>query len=168
MDALEAIFTRRSVRKFTDQPVSDDAINQILKAAMSAPSATGKKPWHFIVIKDKEILSKIPKVHPHAQASTLANLVIIPCADPKLAHKNFWPLDLAAASQNILLAVRALDLGAVWCGVYPDEERMAAIRNLLKIPDDIMPLCVIPIGHTEVEQKAKDCFMLDRIHHETW
>jgi len=168
MDALETIFTRRRVREFTDQPVSDNTINQILKAAMSAPSATGKKPWHFIVIKNKEILFKIPKVHPHAQASASANLVIIPCADPKLAHKNFWPLDLAAASQNILLAVRALDLGAVWCGVYPDEERMNAIRTLLKIPQDIMPLCVIPIGHTKVEQASKDCFMPKRIHHDTW
>jgi nitroreductase len=168
MDALGTIFTRRSVREFTDQPVSDDAINQILKAAMSAPSATGKKPWHFIVIKDKEILSKIPDVHPHAQASALVNLVIIPCGDPKLAHKNFWPLDLAAASQNILLAVRALGLGAVWCGVYPDEERMTAIRNLLKIPQDIMPFCVIPIGHTEVKQASKDCFMPERIHYDTW
>jgi len=168
MDALETIFTRRSIRQFTDQPISDDAINQILKAAMSAPSAIGKQPWHFIVIKDKDLLSKIPVAHPHAQASASANLVIIPCADPKLGHKNFWPLDLAAASQNILLAVRALGLGAVWCGVYPDEERMAAIRTLLKIPQDIMPLCVIPIGHTEVEQLAKNCFMPDRIHHETW
>ncbi|MGD9152852.1 MAG: nitroreductase family protein [Gammaproteobacteria bacterium] len=168
MDTLEAIFTRRSVRQFIDKHVDDNIVNQLLKAAMSAPSAVGKKPWHFIVIKDKNLLAQIPTVHPYAQASASANLVIIPCADPELGHKNFWPLDLAAASQNILLAARALGLGGVWCGIYPNEERAKAIRSLLKIPKNIIPFCVIPLGYSDIVQKEKESVMPDRIHYNNW
>ena len=168
MDTLEAIFTRRSIRQFSNKHVDDSIVNQLLKAAMSAPSAVGKRPWHFIVIRDKNLLEQIPKVHPNARASASANLAITPCADPELGYKDFWPFDLSAATQNILLAARTLGLGSVWCGIYPNEEREQAIKTLLNIPNNIVPFCVIPIGYSEMEQKEKDCVMLDRIHHDTW
>lgn len=168
MDTFETIFTRRSVREFTDKPVKDETINKLLEAAMYAPSATNSQPWHFIVVKDKNMLQKIAAEIKSAQPCDEANIVIIPCADLSLEYKNNWPLDTAAATQNILLAARALKLGAVWCGIYPNPDKAAIISKLFKLPQNIAPLCVIPIGYTDIKQEDVKRFQPDRIHYEVW
>lgn len=169
MDAIEAIMTRRSVRRFTSQEIEEEKIETILKAAMSAPSAGGCQPWHFIVIKKREILNKIPNIHPYASMCKEANLAIVPCVDPALEkYKGFWVEDLSAATQNILLSIRALGLGAVWVGVYPSEEKVKRIRELLEIPEAIIPFCIIPLGYSDTEQKTIDRFQKDRVHWDNW
>ncbi|MDW7754170.1 MAG: nitroreductase family protein, partial [Brevefilum sp.] len=118
MRTLEAIFTRRSVRDFKHDPVSDNDLNDLLRAAMQAPSAKNEQPWHFIVIDDPEILHAIPEFHPYSKMLMDAPLAILVCSDRKLETKRAsWLQDCSAATQNILLAAHALGLGAVWLGI---------------------------------------------------
>lgn len=168
METLTTILTRRSVRQFTNQIVSDDIIEKLLNAAMHAPSAMNKQPWHFVVIKDKTLIDSIATVHPYAKMCMQANLVIIPCVDQTIAHDNYGILDVAAATQNILLAVRDFNLGAVWCGIYPNPERIQKIRNLCNLPETVIPLCIIPIGYTTIKQLEANRFRADRVHYDKW
>lgn len=169
METLEAISTRRSVRAFSNQPISENIIDKILHAAMQAPSAHNEQPWHFLVINDRNILDKIPTIHPYAQMCLEAPMAIIPCFDPNLKKtEGFWVQDLAASVQNMLLAIRALGLGAVWVGVYPNEMITQRVKNLLNLPEHIIPFNIIPIGHTNVEQNFINRYQKNRIHYNRW
>lgn len=165
MDAIEAILTRRSVRSYTDQPVSEDTIQLLLEAAVSAPSAGNQQPWQFIVITDREILRSIPTVHPYAAMLNQAPLAIAVCGDlSRERFHGFWAQDCSAATQNILLAARASGLGAVWLGVYPLEDRVKGLQKLLDMPDSVIPLSLISIGFPTSEQRRVDRLEAGRIH----
>lgn len=170
METLEAIFTRRSVRKFhKDQVVEQDKVDTILRAGMIAPSTANQQPWHFLVINEREILDKIPTVHPYAQMVLQAPLAIISCVDMNLdVHAGFWVQDLSNASMNILLAARDLGLGAVWLGVYPREDRVQALQELFNLPENIVPFNIIPMGYSDMEQKKMDRFIPERVHYNEW
>jgi len=165
MDALEAMLTRRSIRTYRDEPVSEEAIETLLRAAMAAPSAGNEQPWHFVVIRDRAVLDAIPSAHPHAQMAAGAPLAIVVCGDERLAkYEGFWVQDCAAATENLLLAAHASGLGAVWCGVYPSEERVAAVRGLLAVPEQITPFCLIVLGHPDESKGPGDRFDAARVH----
>jgi len=168
MDFLDVVFTRRSIRKFNSQKVSDENIETILKAAMSAPSAHNEQPWEFLVITERVVLDQISKIHPYAQMCLQSPLVIVPCIDLSNEYKDFWVQDMSAATQNILLCARALNLGAVWVGVYPNEHIINDIKRLFKLPEEIIPFNIIPIGYTDVPQKAVERYNLDKIHKNKW
>ncbi len=171
MDALETILTRRSSRRFSGEPISDEMIHTLLDAAMSAPSACNQQPWHFIVVKDRFLLDKIAEVHPYARMCSQAPLAILPCADPELQTKigqDYWIQDISAATQNILLAARALELGAVWCGVHPRKDKEKNMREIFQIPKNIIPFAVIAIGYTDVKQVSADRYKEDRVHQNSW
>lgn len=154
MKAIDAILSRQSIRKYLDAEVSDAKVEMLMRAAMAAPSAGNAQVWKFIVVRDPELLTAIPDIHPHARMAPAAKLAIVVCADPTLErYPGFWPQDVSAATQNILLAAHADGLGAVWCGIYPNEERMQAFRELLNIPEQIMPFSIIPMGYPD-EGKA--------------
>lgn len=169
MDAMKAILSRRSIRKYTGEPVSDEDLKQILEAAMAAPSACNQQPWHFIVVKDPEILAKIPKVQPYTRMVESAGMAIIVCAEPSLETcKGFWEQDTTAATMNILHAVNALGLGACWCGIHPNMKPVNGIRELLGIPDSVIPLNVIAVGHPDEEKAPADRFKKERVHLDKW
>lgn len=170
MDALKVLLTRRSVRRFTSQSVSDETIDKIMHAAMSAPSAANEQPWHFLVIDDRKILDKIPSIHPHALMCQQAPAAIIVCIDTaQEKYREFWPQDLANASQNILLAISALGLGGVWVGVHPNKERIQDIKDLLDLPESVIPFNIIPFGYSDVtQQEAKERYKKERIHKNKW
>lgn len=169
MDALTAIFTRRSVRNFTDEPVSEEHIQTVLKAAMLAPSAGNQRPWEFIIIKERTTLDQIPTLHPHAKMMTRAQLAILVCGVPnREKYKNYFVQDCAAATQNILLAARAIGLGAVWLGVHPNPEREANLRGLLKIPPEIVPFSLVAVGHPAGEQLEVERYNTAWVHAEVW
>jgi nitroreductase len=168
MDALEAIYTRKSVRKFEDKDVPEELIGKILKAGMSAPSAGNAQPWQFIVISERKVLDEIPGVSPYAECTAKAPLAILVCGDKKLEkHKDYWVQDCAAASQNMLLAAHALGLGAVWTGAYPMETTMEGFRVLLKIPEHIVPFSLIVIGYA-TDGIGKEKYSEDRVHRDRW
>jgi len=166
---MKTILTRRSIRKYTKQAVSDDLINQILEAAMAAPSAGNGQPWQFLVINDRKLLDEIPNLHPHAAMIREAPIAILVCGDlSKEKYPGFWPVDCAAATENLLLGVHAVGLGAVWCGIYPRDERMDAFKKMLGIPEGIMPFALVPIGYPGEEKPPSERFEKERIHYNKW
>lgn len=170
MELFDAIFTRRSIRQYTEEPVSDADLKQILSAAMVAPTARNTQDWRFVVINDKAVLEKIPEAHPHAAMAAKAPLAILVCADVTAAcpPDGYWIEDGAAAIQNILLAVRGLNLGAVWCGVHPVPERIAGMTKLCHLPENIRPVGLVVIGHPAVPAKKEDRYDPEKVHYNHW
>ena len=169
MDVLEAILSRSSIRKYNKKPVSDQLINELLEAGMSAPSAGNEQPWHFIIINDAQILSEVPSFHNHAQMLKDASVATLVCSDKNLdKHNGMWIQDCAAATENILIAVQAKGLGAVWLGIYPREERINGLRKLLDIPEHIIPFSLISIGYPAEKKPRADRYNLTRIHYNKW
>ena len=169
MEALEAIHTRRSIRKYGDQPVPDELVQKILAAAMSAPSACNQQPWQFVVITDRATLEQVPKVNPHAAMAKDAPLAILVCGDTSLEQvPGYWVVDCAAAVQNLLLAAHALGLGAVWTGVYPRRDRMDGFRRLLNLPDGVIPHTLIPLGYPAETHPREDRYRPERVHRDGW
>lgn len=166
---LEGIFTRRSVRTFTGEIVDDKTLLTILKAGSYAPSAKNKQPWHFIVVKNKETLEHLSQIHPYIKMVPKAGCAIVVCGNNlEETEKGFVIEDCSAAIQNILLAAHGLNLGAVWCGIYPISKCVKMTRAIFNLDDNIIPIGVVAIGHTKLENKLPDRFNEDKIHYETW
>ena len=155
MNTLEAIHTRRSIRRFAETPVTDEQVEVLLKAAMAAPSAKNEQAWRFVVIRNREILEEIRRQHPYAGMLATAPLAIAVLGDrTHLTHPDYWVVDCSAASQNLLLAAHELGLGAVWLGVFPREERMNELTRILHLPEHLPPLNLIAVG-VPAEQKPQ-------------
>lgn len=166
---MEAILTRRSIRKYTQEQVPEALVKDLLVAAMCAPSAQNQQPWQFVVINQPEILSELPKCSPYAQMADKAPLVIVVCGDTQLEKaKGFWIQDCSAAIQNILIAANHKGLGAVWVGLYPREERVNAVRKLLGIPDHIIPLALIPLGYPAETKEPANRYDSAKVHYNVW
>ena len=164
--AIENIMTRTSIRQYKDQPVEQEKIDIMLKAAMAAPTAVNLQPWHFIVITDKKVIDQLAGPRP-----TNAPLMIAMCGDtdkttmPDRNEKlpDFWVQDVSAATENLLLAAHALGLGAVWTGVYPVMERTADVANVLNCPQNIVPVAVVRIGYPDESPEPKNKFKEENI-----
>lgn len=166
---METILNRRSIRKYKDIKISDEIVEELLRAAMQAPSAGNQQPWEFIVIRDKNIMKKITEFHPYSQMLLNTDVAIAVCGDKtKEKFKDYWVQDCSAATENILLAVEDKGLGAVWLGVYPIEDRVKEIKKLLNLPESVIPLSIIPIGYPAEERKAVSRFNVERIHYDKW
>ena len=170
---FDAIATRTSIRMFDkSRPVGEDLIERMLRAAMAAPTAVNKQPWEFVVVTDKATLDALSKVHPNARIENGATLVIAVCGatDNGLdgRAKEYWIQDCSAATENLLLAAHGLGLGAVWCGVYPMDERIAPISQILSIPDGYMPLNLVTIGYPAQHPAPKDKWNPSKVHRERW
>ncbi len=169
METVEALVTRRAVREFTPEPVGDDEVETLLRAAMHAPSACNQQPWHFIVVTGRERLDAIAGVHPYAQMVKQAPLAVIVCGDLTLETcPGNWAIDCSAAMENLLLAAHAIGLGGVWVGIHPVEQRVKDFRQLLSLPSYVMPLCLAAVGHPAGPLPKVDRFNADRIHRNEW
>ena len=169
MDLFEALYTRRSIRSFTDVPVAEADLETLLRAAMAAPSAGNAQPWHFVVVTERAVLDAIPGIHPYAAMCKTAQAAVVVCAELSLEkYPGNWVLDCAAATQNLLLAARGLGIGSVWCGLYPQQERMAAMAGLLKLPEGVAPHALAVLGHPAQEFKKIDRFKPERVHRNGW
>jgi len=166
---IEAILKRRSIRKYSGEPVDKSEIKDLLIAGMYAPSARNEQPWHFLVIDERSILNKIMEIHPYASMLSGATHAILVCGDENLElSKGYWSVDCAAATQNILLAAHSLGLGAVWLGVYPREERQEGIRQLFSLPANIHPFSLISLGRSGEQKTVPDRVKEDRIRWNKW
>ena len=168
MDTMEAIFTRRSIRKYTKQPVSDEVLKELLEAGMYAPSACNQQPWCFVIINDCKILNGIPKYHTYAQMLREAPAAILVCCALDLQRGEFGVQDCSAATQNILLAAHAKGLGAVWLGIYSVEPLVTATKKLLNLPEHIIPISLISIGYPAKQRPRPDRYQADRVHYNQW
>ncbi|MGA2403085.1 MAG: nitroreductase family protein [Syntrophobacteraceae bacterium] len=169
MDAIQAVITRRSIRRYKQGDVPEDMVQQLLQAAMNAPSAGNEQPWQFIVIRQRRILDAVPAIHPHSQMLKDAALGIVVCGDLSLeVYKGFWVQDCSAATQNILIAAHALGLGAVWLGFHPMEDRVAGLKGLLSLPEHIIPLSMVSIGWPAEQKPPGTRYRQERVHYDKW
>ena len=169
MDTIECILTRRSIRKYTDRPVPDEMVKLLLQAAMAAPSSANEQPWQFVVIRDRQMLNLVSTVHTFSYMLSQAALAILVCEDPTFEVNNGrGQLDCSAATMNILLSAHTLGLGAVWVGIYPVEERINKIRDLLSIPSHVIPISLISLGYPDEKLSREDRFKQERVHYGSW
>jgi len=158
--AIDNIMTRYSVRSYQERPVEQATIDTLLRAAMAAPSAVNKQPWHFVVVNAKQVLAKIAELTPNAGSAAKAPLAIVVCADMEKTlegeAKEFWVQDVSAATENLLLAAHAAGLGGVWTGLWPDRERSAKIGELMQLPENYVAFCTVVLGYPEGEPQVKD------------
>ncbi|HCI56347.1 MAG TPA: nitroreductase family protein [Bacteroidales bacterium] len=170
MELYEGLLTRRSIRKYTGEKIDEKDIELIIKAGMYAPSANNRRPWHFIVIADRNVLDKIMKFHPNASMLKEASHAIVVCGDLEKQHAaGYYLLDCSAATQNILLAAHSLGFGAVWVGIEPRQERVKALTEILNLPVNIRPVALVSIGvPAEKPETMPHRFEPDKIHLNNW
>ena len=166
MNTLDAIHSRRSIRKYTDQPVTPEQVEVLLRAAMAAPSAGNAQPWRFVVVSEPDILAKVATMHPYIKMAAKAPLGILVCGDTRVEkYPGYWVVDCSAAAQNLLLAAQDLGLGAVWTGIHPMRDRQEAFAALFRCPAGVVPHSFIPIGHPAEAKGRDDRFKPERVHH---
>ena len=168
---LDNILARTSIRSYQDRPVEQDKIENLLRAGMAAPSAVDKRPWHFIVVTDRQVLNGLAEANPNAGMAARAPLAIVVCGDKSRALTrvpDYWVQDVAAATENILLAAQGMGLGAVWTGTYPTTERVEKVTAVLNLPEHIVPFCTIVIGYPERYQAPKDKWDEGNISYNTY
>lgn len=166
---MDTIRNRRSIRKYTAQPVPQELVTRLLEAAMSAPSAGNEQPWEFIVITDREVLQAITKVHPYSQMLKEAPLAIVVSGNlEREKYPGFWVEDCSAATENILLEAENIGLGGVWLGVYPHDERVKGLAELLGLPSSVVPLSIVALGYPAEKKPPSERFDPSRVHTNRW
>ncbi len=180
LSALDVIFARKSVRSYTDQAVSDQQVETMLRAAMAAPTGMNVQPWRFVVVRDQAVKDLL--AGPRGGMIAQAPVVFVICGETTLMRKPFgqpdaepvevangnWTQDCSAATENLLLAAEALGLGAVWTAAYPYEDRVNPIREALGLPENVTPLCVVPCGYPAGDDQPKDKWKPENIHYDKW
>lgn len=170
METMKAILERRSIRRYTDKEISKESMEQILKAAMYAPSGGNQQPWEFILIRNKETMAKIQEFHAYSKMLGEANVAVVVCGNKeKLRFPALWEQDCSAATQNILLAAKDLGIGSCWLGVYPEQPRTDQLAELLGCPSHVVPFGIVSLGYPAVEKEVpQDRFNKEAIHEEKW
>lgn len=163
---VSAIMSRRSIRKFTDEPIEKEVIERLLRAAMQAPSAKNSQPWEFIVVTDPELKAKVAKCSEYGGFTAGAACAIIPLADTTKypGGQPWWTEDLSAATENILLCLEEEGLGGCWIGIWPEERRVENLRSLFNIPNHLIPFSIIACGHKAAERPFEDRYDEKRVH----
>ncbi len=179
MDTVKAIFTRKSIRKYTEQNIDGEGLKIILNAGMSGPSCVNARDWSFIVVRDKETLNKMADANGHpAEPLRDANVGILVCGDLDRAFKpakDYWIIDCAIATQNMVLAAHSLGIGSVWLGTYPQMDRVFKQATLFKLPKSIVPHSILALGYpadTESlkpdKNSSKSVWNEGFVHYEKW
>lgn len=169
-ETMKILLARRSIRKYKEEPVSDEIIRECLRAAMSAPSAHNQQPWQFVVIRERKTLLEITRFHRWAAMLKEAPVAILVCADQTRfkSASGFWVQDCAAATQNILLAATAYGLGSVWLGVYPNRSVVEPLSALLELPGNVIPFSLVALGYPAEKKPPSHRYDPQRIHLEKW
>lgn len=171
--ALAAIHERKSVRNYTDEVVSPEMLERLVHAGLAAPSAADKRPWAFLVVTHRTTLDLLGERLAYAEMLPKAPAAIVVCGLPgegiqEPEENEYWVQDVSAATQNVLLAVEALGLGSVWVGVFPVEEKVATVREILALPAEVIPFSILPVGYPLREQPAKNKTGDERVYWEHW
>jgi nitroreductase len=163
---LDTIYKRRSIRKYLDKEVSRDVLKSLLQAGMAAPSANNGQPWEFVAVNDGKIMDQFRAKMKHGNYNAPAAIMVL--ANLKQAQskssEKFWVQDCIAAVENILIAAAGLGLGAVWIGSYPKEDVMKDEREILGIPEDVIPLALIYVGYPAEVQPPRTQYQETKVH----
>lgn len=164
---MDAVMSRKSVRKFTEQAVTKEQIEQLLRAAMQAPSAHNQQPWEFVVVQRREALRELSQVHPYAgpMAGAAVGVVVVRRPGEFSPH---WPQDLSAAVENLLVKAEAMGLGAVWMGLFPDRERMELVGKMLSAPEGAEVFAMVAVGVPAERREALSRYDAARVHWERY
>lgn len=162
---MNSIFHRTSIRTYKQQHVESEKITKLLKAAMAAPSAGNQQPWEFYVITNQDIIARLSACSPYSGCAKNAPVVIVPCCRSQATFPENVLMDVSAASENILLEADTLELGAVWLGIAPVEDRMNAVKDVLSLPEQLVPFCLIPVGYPEIVRPQQDRYDESRVHY---
>jgi len=169
METYEAITTRRSIRRYAQEPVPEQVIRELLTAAMSGPSAHNRQPWQFMVVTNREQLDDLASIQAYSATLSQAPLAIVVCGDMELAQfDDVWLLDCAIAVQNLILLAHDRGLGACWLECHFREERAIAVREKLRLPEHILTLAVVSIGHPAEVKAPLERYKGGRVHHNRW
>lgn len=162
---MKEIFERISIRKYENRPVEEEKIRQVLKAAMAAPSAGNQQPWEFYVVRDPEMIRKLAETTPYSKSAAGAPVVIVPCYRTNgLWAPMYDTIDLSIATENMLLEITSLGLGAVWMGIAPIEDRILAVDRILGLGEDLHSFALVPVGYPAESRPQQDRFQEERIH----
>lgn len=162
---MSSIFHRTSVRTYLEKEVEQEKIIQMLRAAMAAPSAANQQPWEYYVVTNKEKLDQLSKSTPYAGATKNAPVAFVPCYRKDTKYPSYAQIDMSASVENLLLEAEELDLGAVWLGVAPQEDRMSEVREILHIPEHLEVFAIIPCGYAVSKAKQQDRYEENRVHY---
>ena len=169
MEKLGYILDRRSIRKYTGKKIDPETIRELLTAAMYAPSAVNRQPWHFVVIDDRRVMGQIMEIHPYAAMLRTASHAIVVCGDEQLQHgEGYWVVDCGAATQNLLLSAHALGVGGCWVGLHPREGRKRDISRLLDLPEHIQPFALVALGFPMEQKSRPDRFHPEKVRYNGW
>lgn len=163
---LDLIKKRRSIRKYTNKPVSDADVKVLLEAAMAAPSADNIQPWEFVVVREETLRRRLAETHPWSRMCASAPVVFVVCGDER--RSGHWVEDTSATTENLLLAAAGLDLGAVWVGVYPQSGYEKHVRDVLGIPHQLRVLCLVPVGHPAESKPPHTKYNERKVHHDRY
>ena len=166
---MKEIFERRSIRNYLEKEVPRDMVETIIMAGMAAPSSDNEQPWHFIVVDDKERLHRIAEFNPYAKMLKRCSVAIVVCGDLTLAKsEGFWIQGCSAATQNMLLEAVHLGLGAVWVGIYPTPEVVDEVKKVFNLPEEIIPLSIVPLGFPIRTKESARRYNPSRIRYNSW
>ena len=169
MNTIDAIYTRRSIRKYKSDKLSPEIIDKLIRAGMQAPTAGNQRPWHFLVVDNTDLILQLPLVHPYAQMVREAPTIILVCGDlNEEKHVGFWDQDCGASTMCMCLAAHDLGIASCWLGVHPRQDRIDGIRDIFKLPANIIPYSVVVVGYPDEELELVDRFLPDRIHYGKW
>lgn len=170
-EASALIFGRRSIRAYTPEPLAEQTITKLLEAAMAAPSAAAKDPWRFVVVRNRTQLEQMARVLSGGEMLLQSGTAIVVCGDTAAAHDrqlSYLLQDCAAATENLLLCAHACGLGACWLGVHPREQRMAALKRILSLPEPILPVACVSVGHAAEQKPARTRYRAEHVHWDKW
>jgi len=168
---LDLLFGRRSIRIFAPGEISENALTDLLKAAMAAPSAMTKDPWRFVAVRDRHTLSQLAGAAPGGKMLVTAAAAIAVCGDIESAFEKdigYLLEDCSAATENLLLAAHALGLGGCWVGVHPGEDSVKKVRTILSLPSRVIPIAVVALGHPGEQLPARTRYNAEFVHFEKW
>ena len=166
-ETLKTIHQRKSVRNYIEKEVTKEQLETIIKAAMAAPTAINAQPWQFLVVPDKALKATYAEGNRQADMINKCSALVVVCGDKTIGNERswaYWDQDCSAATENLLLAVESLGLGAVWTGIYPGEDRIKTVKEKFALPDNVVPLCVILVGYPDGTDQPKDKWKPERIH----
>ena len=168
---LDAIAKRASCRSYKPDSVPDEAVDELVKAALSAPSGNNARPWHIIVVRDAQKRQALSQVHRWAFFCAESPVVLVICGDEQKSP-HWWIEDCAAAIENVLIQATALGLGTCWVGIRGSDERgyerEEAVRKICNIPDHIRVSALVAVGYPAEQPHPKGPGPMDAVHQETW
>ncbi|MEI7596690.1 MAG: nitroreductase family protein [Bacteroidota bacterium] len=169
MNTIDAIYSRRSVRKYKPDVLSPEILDKLIRTSMQAPTAGNQRTWHYLIIENTDLILQLPVVHPYAQMVREAPLIVLICGDINLEkHVGYWDQDCAAATMCMCLAAHEMGIGSCWLGVHPTQDRIEGVKDIFKLPANIIPYSVVVLGYPDEELEVVDRFLPERIHYGKW